>query len=483
MADSPGAAGPCGTTALGAARERAGWTRPGAPPPARSAKRTGDTGDTGDERAARDTFSLPGEALSEHFALRWGSALSIPDADADALLQHFEDSWAHQIGSWAYNEPANLDGTRFNVYLGSSGPGSPDDYNFGGYFSYDGEGYPLIVLNNSSADDPASMAMVISHEFFHAIQSGTTGYEYAGRAAWYTEATAVWASGEMYPSDTSHASFIVGYAYLPEQPIYFFDYPDEGTIEEYHQYGAFIFPQYLTEHVADPSLVRDSWVLADHSDPLVVLDGLLGERGSGIEESFADFAAHNATWDYERGAVYAEWEAAYAGIFPGQKALVNHSRDSGGWQEILGEDAPRRFGSNFVALGWPGSEELVVAFEGRDGSGGSAARWWATLVAVFDGEPVYFPLVLEGNAFEEQVVPGAGGADAVWLVASVTADTMSDVETFDWGYTLSSASESAPVLTAPAPKSCGCTTGTTGTTGGAWTLALVGLLGLARRRV
>ena len=149
--------------------------------------------------------------------------------------------------------------------------------------------YPMIVIAKQTVTDQDYMDFTIAHEFFHALQGRTNRYDYDeyGPGAWYWEATANWVESEVYPGSSGNAGFLIGYTFFPHYPVNFFDYPDQGTLQEYHQYGAFIFPQHLTDIEADSTLIRSSWQdTSNENDPMEVLDSYLSSFGTTIEEAW-----------------------------------------------------------------------------------------------------------------------------------------------------------------------------------------------------
>ena len=74
-----------------------------------------------------------------------------------------------------------------------------------------------------------------------------------------------------------------------------------GQPPDLHQYGAFIFPWYISEELLVPEAVLASWRIGSVSDdPLRVLESILSE--DVVAETLAQHAARSLTWDYARGA-------------------------------------------------------------------------------------------------------------------------------------------------------------------------------------
>ena len=114
----------------------------------------------------------------------------------------------------------------------------------------------------------------------------------------------MWVEGEVYPATEHYYSFLHGYAFQPQRQLNAYKYSTEADVlEEFHQYGAAIWPRYLTEYVTDWRTIRNSWSLAGElADPIEIIRlDLANEYGEDLDVVFGDFAAHNATWDYLHG--------------------------------------------------------------------------------------------------------------------------------------------------------------------------------------
>lgn len=391
-------------------------------------------------KTERDAWgSYPNSLASDNFIAKWGSSGGVTDDEVTALLDAFEAAWAVEIEAMAHPGPAGSDTTLFNVYIGDTGDGAPSGYGAGGYYWTDDEGWPMVVVARDSLYDTGYADVVAAHEFYHAVQGSLGTFPYSGSSAWYWEATADWAAGEVFPDNPDYAVFLFGYAFLPHLPLDYFDYPDSGALQEYHQYGAFIFPRYLTEQVADWTLVRDSWVEPGEADPLDALDAGLVARGSSIAAVFPAYAAHNATWDYEDGETYEEMLAAYEIWYASgdhRIAAEVGPEGTGGEVEAVEELLPQRYGYNVIRLMAPDEGPLVAAFAGDlAGSEGSDARFGVTVVVASGDGVAYTPVPLADNTGEVTVdVPA--DASALYLVVAAWSDALANGETFDYRYRL-----------------------------------------------
>jgi hypothetical protein len=451
------------------------------------------------DKAVREVSgSCANSEASTNFVLKWGDDATVSSTAVDEMLQAFEFAWSQQVEAMGHPAPETADVFKFNVYVGDTGSCAPSVYGMGGYFTVDAEGYPFIVMSQGTMSDTTYGQSVAAHEFYHAVQHATGAYTGTDISSWYWEATATWAEREVYISDTVYAQFLFGYAFMPHKQLNAYEYPSVGAIEEYHQYGAFIFPRYLTEHVADRALIRDSWVLADwNDDPIAVLEGLLPDED--IEEVFGDFAAQNATWDYLDGYLYkslldyASDETDY-GIHDARVVDTVGSQGTGSeWVEGPSSTLPERFGYNIIRLKSPESRKLVVRFEGDTaGSQGGAARYQVRLVREYGTNRAYEDVLLSGS--EAVLEVGTVGTEvALYLVVSAFSDGWNEGETFGYRYQLDMGEVDQPGVDTSTGGSkpqalhigsedktgCSCAQGTS--RGTLW-LAALGLMLVARRR-
>ncbi len=388
------------------------------------------------DKQLRDSFGVPNLRESEDFALRWGSGGSGFDSgDVDELLEAFDGAWDYELDTMELPAPYGTETYKFNVYIGDTGSGAPSSYGNSGYYYVDSQGYPYIVVAASALQDMDWGTTTAVHEFFHAVQDATGNYN-GEEGSWLWEATASWVEGEIYPSNPYYASFLMGFAFLPHKPLDFYDYPDSGALQEFHQYGAFIFPRYISEIAADWTLVRDVWLLGDPwGDPLQVFDELLVEQGQDLDTVWTEFVAHNATWDYQDGDIYEWYLDWYSGYYDDQSvADTLYGAGSAEWkqpQELL----PERYGANYIALRSPDSGTLQLEFEGEPaGSWGSDASWSVTLVQG-DSDPSYHPVDMADGSGSASI-PGVGGEAVIWLVVGAWSAERRSGETFGYRYRL-----------------------------------------------
>ena len=387
----------------------------------------------------------------------WGSqAPGFVEGDANTLLESFEVAWAAEIEEWGHQAPYGMDRFLFNVVLADSGEQSPSSYGAGAYYYLDPAGYPVIVFSEDSTFDPDWQASTAAHEFYHAIQDAAARYPYEGVSAWYWEASAEWAAGEVYPENPYGGSFIASRAFLRYLPISAFDYFDTGSLAEYVQYGSFISLQHLTE-VVDVTLVPRSWTdTTGVGDPWAVLSALIAADGGDLAQMWLDQQARDVTWDYPQHDLYASTVAQWAAYYPDQAAdqiaAVHADQGVAPGEHVPKALYPQHFGANIIELRSAGGDLIVDVGGDEFGSEGSAAGWGARVVRRVCDETssssstdcfVVTELVpFEGNIGHlDMPYSEAAGYDA-WLVVGAfslepTADRW-ETETFEYTYGLAS---------------------------------------------
>jgi len=378
---------------------------------------------------------------SDNFVLKWGNDASVSGLAVSQMLSAFEFSWSEQVSAMGHPSPYGTDEYKFNVYVGDTGSCAPSVYGMGGYYTTDADGWPMIVMSQGTMDNTIYGQSVAAHEFYHAVQHATESYGGDADSSWYWEATACWMEKEVYASDTTYADFLFGYAFMPYKQLNAYQYPGSGAIEEFHQYGAFIFPRYLTEHYADWTLIRDSWVdAAWGSDPVEMLDGLTPEVG--IDVLFADFAAHNATWDYLDQDLYVnqlDSLSSGGGYAIYDRRIVDTVGSQGTGREWIDpptDTLPERFGYNVIRLKSPDDRDLVVRFVG-DAAGSEGSRGWYEVRLVREyGTTVDYQDVPVEDVSGKLKVGAVGGEEAIYLVVSAFSDHWNEGETFGYRYQL-----------------------------------------------
>lgn len=386
----------------------------------------------------RDAWGdIPHMRTSERFALKWGSDVSIPDGMADALLESLETVRDIEVLQWDMPDPTGVDGTLFNVYVGSTGPEVPE-IGGGGYYTWDPADYPMIVVDQSAIDDPEYGSTLVAHEFYHAVQGATDAYWEHDLSGWYWEATAEWATGEVWPGLPGYAVFLGGYALAPHFGLHHYQNDGSYIAPDLHQYGAFIFTRYISEYLDGLDIVNESWRSGqDDDDPITVLDALFGEESVGA--IFADHAAHNTTWDYVDGGTYIQTVRNSIDYTPEANVLdfVEGEEEPDGWRVLDSEHYPQRYGYNIIRVPSTRIDNglLVVGFQGEEeGTYGTLPIWELRVVLQRETSIEYRTIEIDdGTVMEAMAIDD--GVLAAWLVVANISDRyLSFPERFHYKY-------------------------------------------------
>ena len=368
---------------------------------------------------------------TDNFAIWWGESTAFEQTHITTLGEHFEVIWDVQINALGYPAPESSDALKVNVYIGDTHPDLPSAEGNAGYFWYDPEGRPMLVLSQDIIAYPDSAKLTAAHEFFHAVQSAVGTYQFQDQALWYLEATANWILEEVFTADGGYSNTLYAVAMRPEFPLnHFGDYTTDG-LEADHHYGAFIFATYLSEHVGGPDFIRDSFVEANvGADPLLVIDALLAEHDSNIHVAHLDYAMHNATWDYR---FESDYEASVS-----DAASLGESHRVSGYLDGLSSEwtaeiayPPFTYGANYWRLtNMP--DRFYLDFEGESG-----VQWSVGLASQSGSDHVQRPLFHQ----EEEtlvMVKEWQNTPQNWLVVSAIEDVVDRGDPFTYRFRLRS---------------------------------------------
>lgn len=440
-----------------------------------------------DAKGVRDAMSgvCNGTEISDNFILKWG--LDAPPADDEIalIMDALETSWRHQLEVMGHASPYGTEDYLFNVYVGDSGGCAPSARGVGGYYTTDDEGWPIIVLSQGVFSNVDYGQTTVAHEFYHAVQHAEGAYSSRGTVQWWWEATAMWVEGEVYPGTEDYYSFLYGYAFEPHLQLNAYtSLTSAGLLEEYHQYGAAIWPRYLTEYVTSWATIRDTWAYGgSDDDPLdYIAEVLAAELGEDVDDVFADFAAHNATWDYLHGENILTFldfmsESTSFGDRDRRITEIIGSAGTGAmWNSPPTETLPQRYGYNTLRMFSPSEGDLTLRFKGEaEGSDGSPSVWTARAV-VDSGSRVSYTDVPLSEGEGEVTLSMSGTEDDVYLVVAVSSPRWNEGETFNYQYQFdapaygsgsagggggesSGAASSGPTAYQPKEKGGGCSHG------------------------
>ena len=237
-----------------------------------------------------------------HYDSTGPEAVPPQDADADLIPDYVErialyaDSSRRVNDQLGYYSPPQDGGTggddKYDIYLvsilayGGTSPESPGDSSWNDYTSY------ILVHRNLYGfppnDDPqgdtiGAQKVTCAHEYFHAVQ---LAYDFdIQNNLWWMEATATYMEEVVFPEVNDN------YSYLP----YFFNYPNRSihyTNDDYHMYGAFVWPLYLSERF-NASVILESWLACRYVTPFAAIDSALADFGRRVSGVFPEFTIWN----------------------------------------------------------------------------------------------------------------------------------------------------------------------------------------------
>ena len=200
-----------------------GWGSPLLEPTAQLPNRSNDKG-------VRTAFNGDASSLeSSNFVIWYGQPDGFSLRDVEALSAEMEHIWEVIIDDMAYPQPENADRWKFNVYIGDTGGGVPSAEGNAGYFWYDSENYPMIVLSKEIISWTDSAKLTGAHGFYHAVQAAVNTYTLNNTALWWHEATANWILEEVYRNDGGYSNTLYSVALRPEIALnHWGDYATEG---------------------------------------------------------------------------------------------------------------------------------------------------------------------------------------------------------------------------------------------------------------
>ncbi|MFH1143086.1 MAG: T9SS type A sorting domain-containing protein [Candidatus Eisenbacteria bacterium] len=176
----------------------------------------------------------------------------------------------------------------------------------------------------------------LAHEYFHMIQFS---YGYEPEAAWFMEQSATMMEGEAYPSIRDHDRYVVALAADPHRRL--------DLCNGSHEYGAWIWPHYLSERWG-PELLKRIWEFWGRGGVtmLAAMDEALQMEGESLDEAYATWAVWNAfLGENDEGDHYPEG-AAYAA--PACELSCSEFPLEG-WQPSLRRQ-PEPLGANYIEL-------------------------------------------------------------------------------------------------------------------------------------
>jgi uncharacterized protein (TIGR03382 family) len=436
----------------------------------------------GPEKMVREGF--PGtsfqELLSPNFAIKWADP-SVSAADAQIVADALELSWVKYIDELGHDPCFGCETFRLNAYIArDEGIDNPGIGFAGGYAFIDNDGFPYFVISRNliAPGNEDSIRGVAVHEFYHDIQFSTGSFAWETTPyGWFWESTAEWATQEALPGNSNGFVFTGAYALKSELPVYHYGDPFGGDpVEGVHQYGSSIFFRHVTEKLASPAIIVNTWENSTANDePLQKIQDNL--PSSNIVALFSEFAARNAIWDYEWRDQVINSIGTYKQFDPSLSEVMFRVPSAG----VPMTDLPRSpygFGYSTIELDRPATGRFEFEILKAPVPGGM----FATVVHGAPGSATYTPLEVNAasNAATGSFVFPEGLFRAYLVVGVFTEDRLTTAPV-----TLSFRVSPIEIEPEPEPEVPGegggcCDAGSSPV--GSLALALVALVGLRRKR-
>ena len=167
-----------------------------------------------------------------------------------------------------------------------------------------------LVLRNNYKDFPGNeinnLKVTFAHEYFHSIQFGYNAFE----KRWLLEATAVWSEEQAYDHINDCYQFLPDWFKYPHRSL-----DESGTMREY---GSYIFFEYITENIANPSIIQDIFIQSSQSKNNTidlshwVIDNALRNNQSSFKKALNGMSVANlilSSNDNIKGYYYPEAES------------------------------------------------------------------------------------------------------------------------------------------------------------------------------
>jgi hypothetical protein len=155
----------------------------------------------------------------------------------------------------------------------------------------------FVILHRATP----GLKAILAHELMHVFQNLYNG---CSEYAWLKEATATWAMDYVYPVYQAEHRFAPLYLDQPHLPL--------DTLNGAHEYGAYLFFQYLNIRFLDPYLIQTLWINSEgFASSLEAVDQAIPD---GFATTWPAFASAN--WNEPPVDVHQRWDGLEAQARP-----------------------------------------------------------------------------------------------------------------------------------------------------------------------
>lgn len=197
-----------------------------------------------------------------------------------------------------------------------------------------------MVVGGNASIDATRRKYAMAHEFMHSMQLSYRSCLTDDHVHWLAESTATWTVDHVEPTATDpikppdhfeHLYAKQTFFNAPDQPIY--------RVDGDHEYGAYIWPFYLTKSGGNDSFIPDLWSgVAEAQDLPAVLATMNGLVSGGFDEAFPEFMLRvwneEPVWTIEPESNFNKWDSMTATVSNANpKGLTEVSANLGGQKD------------------------------------------------------------------------------------------------------------------------------------------------------
>jgi hypothetical protein len=373
------------------------------------------------------------------FAVWWHPSVD-RSSDAQVILDRLAGvrTASLQLG---LNDPPNpAFGTYVNIYIHTPGPGN-DNYpdGWGNGVGTDGNGLPYMTLPVGFHMDHSNHL----HEGFHLFQyqHSSPGFEYAGDAAWFAEASANWFAAIGLPGQNTPFIAAATIPANPQQALWhgFNNHAPGDRLNwnrQVRQYGLNTLLYYLTEHTG---LARADLVAGYNAGTTQSPQQYLFTQVPNLRSRFADWAAHNtAEMDY---LSRPQWTAAQAEIVTyGEADDINpyvgeftDAGTNGAWFEPAAALSPRGWSYNVIRIASSAAATYSFELDGSPaGSAGAPAHFEARVLTRRPGVDAIQAMTMQSAVAGALSVAAAADASEVFLIVAAVPAHFGGNQTYSY---------------------------------------------------
>ncbi|MCP4102772.1 MAG: fibronectin type III domain-containing protein, partial [Lentisphaerae bacterium] len=389
--------------------------------------------------------------------------------EASAVLNYLANTRSACLNLNMTDPPGPDDGYYVNIYIHNNGDVFPDwAYGVG----TDPDNYPYMTI---PGDGMMNNLSGMYHEGFHLYQYRTPAFNYSGDEAWYIESGATWFVHYMEPGNAAEEECAVAVTIQPQLKMWAFvdnqiDHPDPWNFDVLswtrglHGYGEHLFLIYLTDVLGlSGEIIGQSYYTANPSfTPQEYFYNELPNWGYDMKEVFADFAAHNVTWDYphnhdEMVAAEEKWVNDEWNVNDDNRIVREYNNTgTGGWLEVPKDPGPYGYDNyKYYPNAWAynvykinNSGNASYTFE-LDGSTDFNARFRGRIITVDGNSREYHNLAMSNEQDGSKTVSVTSAEEAIYFVVCTVPNRFEGNDFYDYRINITRETGGGTNCTAP----------------------------------